>query len=66
MTLTTEISLSPSQLDMVIKGLQSIKGYEVEDAAALLRLWDQMVKERDRLRFHSQALPYIDPAMFCG
>lgn len=64
MTLATEISLTADQVDMIVQGLQSIKGYEVKDAAALLRLWERMVKERDRLQFHSQGLPYIDPAAF--
>lgn len=64
MTLATEISLTADQLDMIVQGLQSIKGYEVKDAAALLRLWDRMVKERDRLQVHSRGLPYIDPAVF--
>lgn len=56
MTLATEISLTADQLDIIVQGLQSIKGYEVKDAASLLRLWDRMVKERDRLHLNSQGM----------
>lgn len=64
MTLATEISLTADQLDIIVQGLQSIKGYEVKDAVALLRLWDRMVKERDRLQAHAKGLPYINSAAF--
>ena len=64
MALTTEISLTANQLDMILQGLQSVKPHEVENAAALVRLWNRMARERDRLHFNSQGLPYIDPAVF--
>ena len=60
------ISVDLEQLEMLLQGMRSVKGYEIDDAVKFSELHSLLTQEAERLKAHAKGLPYIDPAMFRG
>lgn len=58
------ISVDLEQLEMLLQGMRSVKGYEIDDAVKFLKLHSLLKQEAERLKAHAKGLPYIDPANF--
>ena len=58
------ISVDLEQLEMLLQGMRSVKGYEIDDAVKFLKLHSLLTQKAERLKAHAKGLPYINPANF--